>query len=70
MGSNHGSFSEMALIAEGQFRMFNVLRNNPDTKLFHELDISMIKTLIRYPSISTEQELLDMLIQQNPSMSS
>lgn len=70
MGSNHGSFSEMALIAEGQFRMFNVLRNNPDTKLFLELNISMIQTLIRNPNISSEKELLDTLIKQNPKYTS
>lgn len=43
----------MALIAEGQFRMFNVLRNNPDTFLFLELSISMIKALIHNPKITT-----------------
>jgi hypothetical protein len=50
--------------------MFNVLRNNPDTKLFLELNISMIQTLIRNPTISSEKELLDTLIKQNPKYTS
>lgn len=35
----------MALIAEGQFRKFGVIRNNDNTTLYLELTLAMIKEL-------------------------
>lgn len=55
-------------MAEGQFRAFNVLRNNDYTRLYLEITLCMIRLVLTHLSVKTEQDLLKLAMSQNPKL--